>query len=115
VLAARTTALIATEVDLTILRHKAWPIREILAQAILSVPPSAFIANLVNNLRYRMCRCSTASLLREPADEQSAELIRARHQLHLVRVYFSCAIDTVVCLTLAKWETVSAQFGSYLI
>jgi hypothetical protein len=23
-------------------------------------------------------------------------------------------IDTVVCLTLAKWETVSGQFGSYL-
>jgi hypothetical protein len=24
-------------------------------------------------------------------------------------------IDTVVCLTLAKWETVSDQFGGYLI
>ena len=24
-------------------------------------------------------------------------------------------IDTVVCLTLAKWETVSGQFGGYLI
>jgi hypothetical protein len=24
------------------------------------------------------------------------------------------AIDTVVCLTLAKWETVSGQFGGYL-
>ena len=24
-------------------------------------------------------------------------------------------IDTVVCLTLAKWETVSAQFGGYLM
>jgi hypothetical protein len=23
-------------------------------------------------------------------------------------------IDTVVCLTLAKWETVSGQFGGYL-
>jgi hypothetical protein len=23
-------------------------------------------------------------------------------------------IDTVVCLTLAKWETVSGQFGDYL-
>jgi len=25
------------------------------------------------------------------------------------------AIDTVVCLTLAKWETVSGEFGGYLI
>jgi hypothetical protein len=24
-------------------------------------------------------------------------------------------IDTVVCLTLAKWETVSSRFGGYLI
>jgi hypothetical protein len=24
-------------------------------------------------------------------------------------------IDTVVCLTLAKWETVSGRFGGYLI
>jgi hypothetical protein len=24
-------------------------------------------------------------------------------------------IDTVVCLTLAKWETVSGQFGGYLM
>ena len=24
-------------------------------------------------------------------------------------------IDTVVCLTLGKWETVSGQFGGYLI
>ena len=24
-------------------------------------------------------------------------------------------IDTVVCLTLDKWETVSGQFGGYLI
>ena len=24
-------------------------------------------------------------------------------------------IDTVVCLTLAKWETVSGQLGGYLI
>ena len=23
-------------------------------------------------------------------------------------------MDTVVCLTLAKWETVSGQFGGYL-
>jgi hypothetical protein len=23
-------------------------------------------------------------------------------------------IDTIVCLTLAKWETVSGQFGGYL-
>jgi hypothetical protein len=23
-------------------------------------------------------------------------------------------IDTVVCLTLAKWETMSGQFGGYL-
>ena len=24
-------------------------------------------------------------------------------------------IDTVVCLTLAKWETVSGRFGGYLM
>jgi Transposase len=29
-------------------------------------------------------------------------------------VSLELVIDTVVCLTLAKWETVSGQFGGYL-
>jgi hypothetical protein len=40
-------------------------------------------------------------------------------ELHSVPVMISTrlvelVIDTVVCLTLAKWETVSGQFGGYL-
>jgi hypothetical protein len=34
----------------------------------------------------------------------------SRAELSLVEL----VIDTVVCLTLAKWETVSGQFGGYL-
>jgi hypothetical protein len=31
-----------------------------------------------------------------------------------ISVFRKALIDTVVCLTLAKWETVSGQFGGYL-
>ena len=34
--------------------------------------------------------------------------------MHLNSIRRICQLDTVVCLTLAKWETVSGRFGGYL-
>src|SRR5438094_9081146 len=62
-----------------------------------------------NHRRQKGGRRSAAA---DPIDE--IELLRCSPHADISTRSVGLVIDTVVCLTLDKWETVSGQFGGYL-